>query len=128
MIIKFLNYLTESVLPDDIKRHANGLKKAFEKSNEWEMYELGTIRMLLIEFDELKRVAKHLTINDTKECNGELKEGEWERKNEKLERLADEFAEKIGFMAYHQQDPRGCPLYVGRNLNELNYYNGIAIL
>ena len=128
-MLQFIDYvLNSSDKMIEIKRHAKGLKDAMKKNNDWKYYEEGILRMAFMNYDELLLVSKHLTTNDTRECNGELKDGAYERKNEKLERFAEELAEKMGLMAYHQTDPRGCALYIGHDLTDLNYTKGIAIL
>ena len=42
-------------------------------------------------------------------------------------RLSRIMAAYPAFTAYIQTDPRGCALYVGENLTDTNYSNGIAV-
>jgi len=79
---------------------------------------------------KLVHLSNRLNRLDTQECNGELKQGEYERKIELVETKSDNVAEILGFTTYHQSDPRGCSLYLiekSETKPDLNYTNGFAV-
>jgi len=79
---------------------------------------------------KLVKLSNRLNRLDTQECNGELKQGEWERKTEKIENDAENLAKILDFKIYHQTDPRGCSLYLinkSETKPDLNYTSGFAV-
>jgi hypothetical protein len=75
----------------------------------------------------LKILAKRLTFYDTKACNYGLTKSQENMVN-KIETEASGIAEKLGLIAYHQSDPRGCSLYlIDKTMDNTNYNRGIVI-
>jgi len=111
---------------NNIKRHANGLMPLIENNKDIQRIEVNIIARICFAFRELKTIEKKLNRLGVKSCNIGLTIQD-ETREAKLLNLASEIADRIGLMAYHQSDPRGCSLYIGYDLNDVNYTNGIAV-
>jgi len=74
----------------------------------------------------LRKLANQLHHLDEASCNYGLTDRQ-EKREEKLEKIANDFAKKIGFLAYHQGDPRGCSLYLVTKDMGNDYSKGVAI-
>ena len=76
----------------------------------------------------LQRISRRLHQLDEKACNWGLTDNQ-EKRVDRLEKQAQEIANKYGLNAYHQSDPRGWPLYLVKPNTppEISYTNGIAI-
>jgi len=84
-------------------------------------------------YEELKKISRTLHRLDENMCNGYKDwQGNWneeaEKRAEKKEitilKRANEIVAKVGLIAYHQSDPRGCSLYLVKEGEENNYTNG----
>jgi hypothetical protein len=72
-------------------------------------YELRAISLAL---KSLESISKRLNRLDCASCNGDIEENLYFKKSERLVNKANELAEALGFVAYHQSDPRGASLYL----------------
>ena len=74
----------------------------------------------------LQSISRCLHRLDEAYCMRELSDREWKRRN-KLEKQAEEIANKYGLRAYHQSDPRGWSLYLIKPDMLPDYTQGIAV-
>jgi len=78
-------------------------------------------------YRELVEISKKLHCQNENACYYGLTPRQ-EARVKNLETRASVIAEKLGLRAYHQQDPRGCSLYlIDESMNDSDYINGIAI-
>ena len=76
---------------------------------------------------KLQKLAKAIHNLDVIECNYG-KTPRQERRLENLLKQAEQIAQDFNLHAYHQGDPRGCPLYLVENLQDTQYTNGTPIV
>ena len=76
----------------------------------------------------LQRISHRLRQLDEASCNWGLTERQ-EKREERLEKQAQDIADKYNRFAYHQGDPRGWSLYLltAEEAKSGNYYNGLGI-
>jgi len=79
-------------------------------------------------FKQLQIIAHRLHKQDKNACNYGLTPRQ-EKMVKKLENDAENWAQRLGFHAYHQGDPRGATLYLVEKLEvaNTNYHNGVCI-
>jgi len=77
--------------------------------------------------EELKKLSHQLNSLYTANCNVGLTDRQ-EKRQTRLQDRANELAEQIGFICYHQTDPRGASIYlIDETMNNSNYGNGVVI-
>jgi len=90
---------------------------------------LQDLKFFYYSIEELQKIAKTLHRLDENACNYGL--SKWQETREKnLTNEAKEIAKKMGLYLYRQGDPRGCPLYLMENNEDMAkfyYPNGLAI-
>jgi len=94
----------------------------------WDLQDLREVDAAL---QLLRKISRRLHRLHEVACNYGLSSRQ-ERREERLEKQAEEIARKLGFQAYIQSDPRGCALYlVPLNWTEeeksCRYSSGMAI-
>ena len=101
------------------------------KENETENERIRYLRRWSDDYDILQGIAKTLHKIDEGDCNGRSERGQKisETRATNLMKDAQEIADRYGFMAYHQGDPRGCPLYIITKEQKASgqYHDGIAV-
>jgi len=76
-----------------------------------EIKNVDELRSFLWRFEKLQKVARSLHRQDENACNVEL--SKWQESRVKsLEKEASLLAGYLGLLAFHQRDPRGCPIYL----------------
>lgn len=92
---------------------------------------LARLNLTAYQIEQLGRLSKRLKSLDTAACNGTITEEQHERRTAAaMVRVAALIADaRPRLSAYHQTDPRGVALYVGRRgLNDRNYTsNGVTV-
>ncbi len=80
---------------------------------------------------KLSKISRRLHSIDERTCNGvsEITEKSLNTQSKNLMIEANELAAILGVYAYHQSDPRGCALYLVKDITtaDSRYNNGIAI-
>ena len=89
--------------------------------------EIKEIQQISYVWRELLKIGNSLHRLDENNCNYGLTERQ-KKRIKKLEEKAERLAESIGLKAYHQEDPRGCSLYlIDESMDNSNYNQGVAI-
>lgn len=90
-------------------------------------YNIQDLQFFVNRFERLKTISKKLHKQDENACNYGLTDKQ-EKLVEKLETEAQEIAKELGFIFYHQGDPRGGTGYlIDNTMDDSNYYNGLFI-
>ena len=105
----------------------NETKKDVKYTNREETQKLNNF---IYSFRELQKIAKALQRSHENDCNYGLTPRQ-ETRERNLMKKAQEIAERLGFNAYEQGDPRGCSLYLVtpemKTKYDTEYTQGIAV-
>ncbi len=78
---------------------------------------------------KIANLGRKLHRLDEQYCNGELTDEQSGEATHRVYVRLEKELEPLGLNFYHQTDPRGCSLYVGKGIVEAtNYTNNLAIL
>lgn len=83
------------------------------------------------QYNYLRRLAGHLSDNDTDYANGVIEEADFDKKDDailiRILNYLHKFKPETNI--YHQTDPRGASLYIsnGEKLTQMNYTNASCI-
>jgi len=93
--------------------------------NEKELRRLRELGYGIYIFNKLRKISKQINNADTHYCNGDYTEQQHGIRLDRLMRRAQILADNIGFLAYHQSDPRGCSLYlITKQQHKIGQYSG----
>ena len=94
--------------------------------NRRSINKISKLQHLFYVLKELEKISKQLHHLDENDCNYGLTERQ-KKREVRLEKQAADSAKEIGFMAYHQGDPRCCSLYLITKEMKDDYFQGVAI-
>lgn len=79
-------------------------------------------------YTKLLRLSYKWTKLDTEKCNGDISDIDYDTTSLEIMTKITELLSRYSIYIYHQSDPRGVSLYLGRErLASHNYTNGLAI-